>query len=448
MKKKKTIITIICILVSFICFIKVQKIFTVGHDRSFQAEEGFYHERKDSLDAVYIGASSVHAFWEPPIAWKKWGIAVRSYSIDALPSKSLPFLITEIDKTQPNALLIISLNTFKSINVNDVQIHRSTNYLRFSLNKMNAIHSLANDAGYKGFDQIQFYFPIIRFHSRWSELNSWDFNHTDNGLKNGLVYTPYLQNVSDVTANYYFVTEEQDLPQARAAFLEEFLNFLDESGHDVLFVSSPMAAGNNMRTYRLLNRMGTIIKDHGYPYLNLINAIDEMEIQTETDFYNNYHTNVHGALKFTDYLAQYLVDNYEFSDKRGQPGWESWDEAIDLYTDMIGPYTLSFEREHAPRDYDLAAPILNKVKVKDQTLTISWKESPNAEGYDIYRKSAASGEQNWIYLTSTESDTLQYIDSGLKSGKKYTYTVVPKKYAGGVEVYGNFDFTGVTGTTK
>ena len=96
----------------------------------------------------------------------------------------------------------------------------------------------------------------------------------------------------------------------------------------------------------------------------------------------------------------------------------------------------------------MKAPGLNEVEVKDQTLTLSWKESPDAEGYDIYRKSNASGEQNWTYLTSTESGTLQYVNSDLQSGKKYTYTVVPKKLENGVEVHGNFNFTGVSGTTK
>ena len=309
------------------------------------------------------------------------------------------------------------------------------------------IYSLANEFGYKGLDQLEFYFPIIRYHSRWSELNTWDFTRKIDGLKGGHVDNTFLKTTIPVTEKYNIIYEEAELTAEQSAFLEEFLEFLDDSGHEVLFVSSPQALGDIMKTYKRLNRMGKIIQEHGYPYLNLINLIDETGIQTETDFYNVTHTNVHGAIKHTDYLAQYLVDNYGFTDKRGQPGWESWDESVDLFTAEIAPYTLAFEREHAPRDYELDAPILKKVKVKEQTITLSWKESPNAEGYDIYRKSAASGEKDWTYLTSTESDTLQYVDSDLNSETKYTYTVVPKIITDGIERYGNYDFTGVSGTT-
>ena len=446
--KRKSVITLICIILSAICFFKVLNIFTMGNDTGYQAVEGFYHENKNSLDAVFIGSSHVWRGWIAPLAWEDYGIAVWSYAMPSTHCNAIPFQIKEIHKTQPEALLIISLNSFRNLNVSDNMIYRSTSYLRFSPNKLAMIHSLANDAGYTGLDQLQFYFPVIQFHSRWSNLKAWDFLKPVDGLKNGSNWIGYLSKITNVTSDYVITDKEKELPEAQEKFLEEFLEFLDDSGYEVLFVSSPEALGNKSDIYQRLNRMAVIIQEHGYPYLNLINLIDETGIQTETDLYDVGHVNVHGGIKYTDYLAQYLVDNYGFTDKREQPGWESWDESVSLYTDVIAPYTLDFEREHAPRDYELKAPILNEVKVNDQTLTISWKESPNAEGYDIYRKSNVSGGKNWAYLTSTNSGTLQYVDSGLKSGKNYTYTVVPKKYADGVEVYGNFDFTGVTGTTK
>ena len=442
----KPFMTVICVCVSLVCILKVLNLFKIGRNDSYQTIEGFYHERADSLDAVYIGASNVDRFWEPPLAWNDYGIAVMSYALPAESAIAFPYQINEIHKTQPNALLIISLNSFKNLNVSDSFIHRSTNYMHFSPNKISMINALTNEAGFKGFERLQYYFPAIRFHSRWSELKAWDFTHSINGLKTALNYSYFLADIEDLSEKYVIYDTESELTDKQAAFLEEFLEYLDQSGHPVLFVSSPQALSKT--TNKRFNRMGSIIREHGYEYLDLVNGIDETGIQTKTDFYNNGHTNIHGAIKFTDYLAQYLIEHYGFTDKRGQPGWESWDESVGLYTDVIAPYTLEFEREHAPRDYELEAPILNKVKVEEQTITLSWKESPNAEGYDIYRKSAASGEKNWIYLTSTESDTLQYVDSELNPETKYTYTVVPKINTDGIERYGNFNFTGVSGTTK
>ena len=159
--KRKSIMTFICIILSAICFCKVLKIFTMGYGYDegypgYQAVEGFYHENKNSLDAVFIGASNVVRGWEAPLAWKDYGIAVWSYAIPTVNCKAMPFQIMEIHKTQPEALIIISLNSFKTLRLNDNRIFRSTSYLRFSPNKLAMIHSLANDAGYAGLDQLQF----------------------------------------------------------------------------------------------------------------------------------------------------------------------------------------------------------------------------------------------------------------------------------------------------
>ena len=440
--------TAICVAVSLGCIFRVVQIFSLNNDRSFQVDEGFYHESPNSLDAVYIGASNVYVGWIAPFAWRDHGIAVWSYSDSYMNAKVYPFQIAEIHKTQPDALLIINLNGFKSLKVPDQTLHRSTNYMRFSRNKLNMIYSLTEEAGLTGLEKLQYYFPVIRFHSRWSQLDNWDFTHTINGYKTGPIYNAYFTRMQDITENYEITDSKEELTEDQKIFLDEFIDYLYQYDQKILFVLSPQAFKTNSETYKQLNQMGRIVQEHGYDYLNMLDIIDDINIQTSTDFYNDKHTNVHGAIKYTDYLAQYLVDNYGFTDKRGQPGWESWDESVALYTEEIAPYSLPLEREHAPRDYELQAPVLNKVKVKNQTLTLSWKESPDAEGYDIYRKSNISGEQNWTYLTSTESDTLQYVDSDLQSGKNYTYTVVPKKLENGVEVYGNFDFTGVTKTTK
>ena len=129
--------------------------------------------------------------------------------------------------------------------------------------------------------------------------------------------------------------------------------------------------GKNNVFYKQLNRMHRIVEERGYPYYDLWKTVDEMQLRLDTDFYNNNHTNVHGAIKYTNLLAKYLKDHYGFTDKRGLPGWESWDKSVDIYTDFIAEYTLPFERELAERDYELAAPALNKIAVDNQTLTLS-----------------------------------------------------------------------------
>ena len=447
MKLKKTIIGIICIGICGFVFFRVLNIFKVADGQIFQSEAGFYAQDKNSLDVVFVGSSAVNRFFQPPLVWKDYGITSWSLSTGNMNAVNFPYLIKEIDKTQPDALIILSLNSFKSLKVDKTRIMRCTNYLNFSLNKLEMIHDLADRAGYKGTERLQFYFPIIQFHSRWPSLKSSDFTHKLNGYKTGFSAGFFLNDQKDISKKIKITDDESVLTEDQAEFLETFLKFLEQCGHDVLIVGSPQSFNGNVKQ-KQLNRICSIFREHGYECLNYINMIDEIGLQTENDFYNINHTNIHGSIKFTDYLTGYLVEKYGLTDKRGLPGYKDWEDAAVLYDELISQYTLEFERDHAPRDYELAIPVLKKPTVEQQTITLSWKESPHAEAYDIYRKSNASDGKNWAYIGSTESTVCTFVDEGLMSGTKYTYTVVPKRTENGGELYGNFNYAGVSASVK
>lgn len=461
-KSKKIVLQTIGLVFAIFCFIDIQNIFKDNtqysyqkfegsygyYNQAFQSLEGFYKERKDSLDAVYIGASTVHAFWQPPLAWGDKGIAVYSYSIDGLKPQAYPFLIDEARKTQPNALLIFDINSFRTTEILYPQVHRYTNHMHFSINKLKAIYTLSDEAGLFGWEKLEFFFPIMRFHTRWKQLKFYDFNKKLNEYKNGLAYDPFFMNAIDVTSTYLITESETDINQKQKKILSNLLDYLDELKIKALFIASPQSLGVDNEFYGQINYIGKIVQDRGHRFLNLINLIDIVNIRTNEDFYNGGHINVHGAIKFTDYLGNYLIDNYGFKDKRGLSGWESWNASADLYNDLISPYTLPLEREHDVRDYDLTASALNIVVAENKSLILSWIKSENADGYDIYRKANFQEQKNWTYIASVDNNTFQFMDSCLISGVKYTYTVVPKKIIDKQTIYGNFDFTGISAVAQ
>ena len=431
-----------------ISLIKVFDIFNVGHDRSFQAMEGFYREKKNSLDAVYIGGSNVHAFWEPPIGWNDGGIAVWSLSMDSMPGNAIKYLISEARKTQPNALYIININAFKrpAMDVNYVMIHRVVDYMRFSPEKIKQINSLSDWAGIPLLVRLEFLFPIIRFHSRWAELNTWDFTHTVDGLKKGIVYSPYLNRIENLSGKYKVTDKAIDATAAQLEVLTDLLDYCDQEKVNALFLLVPQAI--SYTAYEQINSLGSVITQRGYPYWDILRIADDLGIQTDTDFYNAAHTNVHGSMKFIDYLGKKLVDEYGFTDKRGMEGWESWDKSVELYTAVIGPYTLPIERNHEKRDYELSAPIMDKPLAEGSQITLNWTPSVAAEFYEIFRKSTEPGKENWESYDTIDGNMSSYVDNGLASGVNYTYAVVPGYTEGGVKYYGKFDYSGVTGKIR
>ncbi len=447
-KRKNLLCSVIFLVLLLLVFSGLQKIFAIDKDNAYHRIVGFYKEKNGSMDAVYIGGSNVDYFWEPPFAWGDHGIAVWSFSSGAMPALAVRGVMEEASKTQPDALYIVNLNTFKSTGVYAPALHRVVDYMPLSLNKIRMVNRLADAAGMEGLDRLECFFPSIRFHSRWNELKSLDFLLSINGMKGGIVNTAYISSVEDLSDRYNAgITGTEPLTDEQAHILEDLLDYCDQTGRKVLFVTVPQVLSADEQ-YKQLNSMEEMIRARGYTCLDLLEAVDDTGIQVSVDFCDTSHTNVHGSLKFTEYLAQYLKENYGFTDKRGQPGWESWDESVGLYANYIGPYTLPFEREHAPRDYSLSVPELSALEISGQQISLQWESAEDADGYEIYRKSA--GEQNgcWHAVASVNAETLRYEEEDLAAKTKYTYTVVPYRTEADIKYYGNFSYVGVTGTTE
>ena len=80
-----------------------------------------------------------------------------------------------------------------------------------------------------------------------------------------------------------------------------------------------------------INQLNAMIEERGYDTLYLMDQTDEMGIDITTDFYNRNHTNVHGSIKYTQYLSEYLIENYGFEDKRFDEAYKSWDKGYKKY---------------------------------------------------------------------------------------------------------------------
>ena len=82
----------------------------------------------------------------------------------------------------------------------------------------------------------------------------------------------------------------------------------------------------------MFNYMGGIVEEAGYRFLNMNDYYDEIGIVFEEDFADYAsHTNAVGAEKCTAFLKNYLLENYSFTDKRGNSSYSSWDKAYDLW---------------------------------------------------------------------------------------------------------------------
>ena len=460
MKKNYIIKAVLFTLIFVLLFAYASKVVTYPSDyRNYQWIGGFYEEEEESLDAVYIGSSNCYAFWNSMTAWDEYGIAVYPYSCNAMSFLATEHLIKETRKTQPDALFVVNVNTISETTVTIEKVHHLLDYMPFSLNKLELIDALADAGDFTTEERMECIVPMLRYHSRWSDLNEKDFKYKVNGMKGSSAYSTFLKTYVDITERYVLTDETADVPEIYEEALKSLLDYCDEEKVKVLFVTVPRAEKDEERL-KQINQINAMIEKRGYDTLYLMDQTVEMGIDITTDFYNRYHTNVHSSIKYTQYLSEYLIQHYGLEDKRGDEAYSSWDKGYAKYSKRIMPYVLDIELDAKHRDYSLAKPAQLNAKAGEEEVELTWKAVEGVGEYAIYRKEGEKGV--WQRLTVTTKTTYKdpltnewelleetaslAVDESDESQEPtiYTYTVVPYYRQSGEKYYGNFEYLGVS----
>lgn len=418
-------------------------VFGVNSVENYKRARGYYKERSGSLDAVFVGASNVHQFWQPAIGWQRRGIAVYNLSFSSLPIMSFPYLITEARKTQPDALYIINLNTYKKKRAADAieKFHTVVDYMPLSLEKVRFVRTVAKTADFSLGEQLELLFPFIRFHSRWNELKSWSYGTMKMLYKNSAVSSDFSKKVADYSNKLVVYDSRLEPKEDVIQVFSELLDYLDREHVNALFVKVPqiMDKKRQGRLYVLED----MLKARGYPCLDLMKDYTAYGLNPQRDFYNNNHTNIRGAYKLTEYMADYLVEHYHFADKRGQAEYADWDEEAGKYDKLIDSWILPFERE-ANGWQDLPAPEITEAKAEGAGIQLTWSASNGADGYVIYRKTSQENDGHWKLVATLGADALSYMDEALNAETRYTYCIAPFVDADGQKSYGNYLIKGIS----
>ncbi len=411
-------------------------------DRAYEWTKGLYEERERALDAVFIGTSNTYAFWSPLFAWGAYGIATYSYAVSSQKIESFRYMIEEARKTQPDALYVISLGN-PNLDVRVDHVHFLTDYMAPSLNKLRLILAYFRYNDYSLTQKAELLAPLLRYHSRWDELSETDFRRGPVFAKGANRQGGYLKVSSDVSDLVRRVDARRDLSAQEEEALLDLLDYLEAERVRALFVNPPQL-GFTDEELEKANTALDRIEERGFPVLHTRDLLDEIGLDFSKDFYNEQHTNIHGAAKYTRFLAEYLRENYTLSDKRGEPGYADFDEAFDAYMEFAEPYALDFEIACAERDPDLPAPAELTAVQEGEAVRLGWKDC-GADGYLVYRQTRLPSQVNsaWTRLADLRGTHGEYIDPAPGAGQTHFYTVVPYRLTGETLRCGDFSYAGI-----
>lgn len=334
--------TIFLLILTFI-FLSIQTAL-VGNPDSRDSERitGFFELPDESLDVVFLGSSATYAFWNAPVAWAEYGITAYPLSNSAQPSFAAKFLIEDAKKHHPDALYII--NVTHLLERYDPYIDNLLTNYPLSLNKIRMTNYLCKQAGFSLVKTLGMHFPVFRYKERWSQLRLSDFEKKPDAYMGGSRYDVFLNQSKDVSGFKPDFTIKAELKEYEIQGMNDLIDYCEQENVNVLFVIMPQAVGENR--LKKQNAVAEILESRGMNFLDLRKYADEMGMDYKVDYYNERHTNLHGSIKVTDYLARYLVENHGFKDKRGQEEYQNWQIATDKYFKLIRPYLIESDYKY------------------------------------------------------------------------------------------------------
>ncbi len=179
-------------------------------------------------------------------------------------------------------------------------------------------------------------FPLLRFHSRWSELGSEDFRYmfsTKQLSHNGYVMRLDVKSVDTVPRDKPL--EDYSFSQVCWDYLDRMKKLCDDNGIRLILIKAPTLKPAWYDEWD--EQIVKYAEDNGLSYVNLLDLRDEIGIDYGTDTFDaGMHLNLSGAEKLTAWFGDYLAENVpSLADRRSDAGMAArWNEKIRYYEEM------------------------------------------------------------------------------------------------------------------
>ena len=293
--------------------------------------EEYYYE-DGPHDVVFIGDCEVYENISPITLWENYGFTsyIRG-SAQQLIWQSY-YLMKETLRYEKPKVMVFNVLSMKYDTPQSEAYNRMTlDGMKMSKDKLGAVKASMTEEEHL----IEYIFPLLRYHSRWSELKGEDFKYMFK--KEKISHNGYYMRVDTLPAKTF--------PQPRKLASYEFsditYHYLDlmvklcrENGVELMLMKAPSLYPHWYDEWD--QQMVEYAKEHNLKYINFIELIDEMGIDFDTDTHDaGLHLNLAGAEKLSMHLGEILKSNYNLVDRRADRALSDiWARKKEIYDNM------------------------------------------------------------------------------------------------------------------
>ena len=288
-----------------------------------------YYEEEKNHDVVFIGDCEVYENFSPVILWEEYGI--NSYirgSAQQLIWQSYYLLEDTLRYETPDVVIFNVLSMKYNEPQKEAYNRMTLEGMEWSLSKVKSIQaSMTEDEKF-----LDYVFPILRYHSRWSELNAQDVEYmfqtkkvSHNGYYMRVDVKP-AENVPDgkILADYQF-------GENAYYYLDKMTALCKEKDIQLILIKAPSLYPYWYDEWEV--QMEQYAADNDLLYINFLELVEETGLDFSTDTYDaGLHMNLSGAEKLSHYLGQVLSEQVGVENHRGDEHLEEiWEEKKAAY---------------------------------------------------------------------------------------------------------------------
>lgn len=324
-----------------------------GHYDTREKVDGFLEKEKNSLDVVCFGSSLCHTNVNPNILWKEWGIASYDFCADQQDLDLTCRYVEEMFTRQKPRLLVVETSVLPFVKYGaNSQLHFSLDPLPYGLPKIKAAFCRTEPN-----QIIEMLFPLVRYHSRWNDLSSADYDYFSsdkrnflNGNFSVLGITPYDESFCADRE----VDESVELPQSAVDAILKIKSLADKNNAKVLYFFAPIAKAAQFDSIRFATIK--VLKQYGLDYYDFNEHFADIQTDFATDYHDYVHMTYWGNVRFSKYFGKILKERYDIPDRRGDEKYKQNDIDCQTMFDMIKFLDEEYKKENGvylnPKAYE------------------------------------------------------------------------------------------------
>ena len=296
----------------------------------------FYSLPKNSIDVLIGGNSQILAGYCAPQIFEESGITSFGLGTCSQPVYASYYWLKEALKTQSPKVYMLEVSGLYG-KTGDAFYIKAFSEMKNNLNKFEAAKNITDGIFSEEF--AAYFSDIYRYASRWHDLKKGDYGFIRGTVEKSYLGYAALEQTYDKSENINpadypvkactktepFVQEENEI------YLRKIVELCREKGIEVALFKTVKESWTD-EMYTAVKKLADDL-DVKYFDMNTEDVYKSLNIDCKTDFYDPDHLNYIGAKKTAKAYIDFLTENFELTDHRGDAQGEFFKEVYNEYSE-------------------------------------------------------------------------------------------------------------------